>query len=75
MDDLGITPIEFENCRKAFLTYIQIEELARYRQVMATRDFVLIDRYRSAITNADTDAAHRIVCSVTGDSSHVCREK
>ena len=49
IDDMEITPLEFEDHLKVFLALPHMERLREYAKVMHTRDLQLINRYRTAI--------------------------
>lgn len=57
---MGIEPLEFEEHLRVFLTLPHLHQLREYREIMRTRDPVLINRYRDAVATGNTAALARV---------------
>jgi len=53
IDDMEISPLEFPDHLKVFLTLPQMDTLREYSKVMHTRNNSLINRYRKAVVTGN----------------------
>ena len=66
INDMDITPMEFEDHLKVFLGLPDIQRLREYKRFMATHNSILVSRYRNAIKTGNAAQVTRLRKKITG---------
>lgn len=64
MDDMVITPLNFDGTKLMFLTRVHIASLEDYKRIMHSGDSVLIQRYRAAVQSDDPNETARLLAQL-----------